>query len=150
MENVRDAAMFEFEECAKSMTLDDFKRLTKEVNDANGWAATKEDLENKWFVAGKLALIHSEVSEALEADRGEKVFEKTEDSFINEDGRFQLGYMRKQTEEEKVESIRLEIADVMIRCLDFCNIFDIDIAGIIYQKLLQNSKRAYKHDNKKI
>lgn len=95
---------------------------TKLVNDLNGWTPTKEDLESKWFIAGKLALLHSEVSEALEGYR-------------NND----------------MDNFKEEVADIIIRTLDLLNNLDInDIVKTIFMKLDKNEQRGYKHDGKKI
>lgn len=66
-----------------------------------------------------LALIHSEVSEALEADR-----KGDSDGFAE------------------------EIADVMIRCLDLCGAKGIDIDTVLSRKMEYNKTRSYKHGGK--
>lgn len=67
-----------------------------------------------------IALAHSELSEALEADR-------------------------KRNE----ENYREELADTVIRLLDRCAYENIDIAYEIGKKLNTNKNRGYKHGNKK-
>lgn len=67
----------------------------------------------------KLALIHSEVSEALEADRkGDK------------------------------ENFAEELADVCIRIFDLCGSEDIDLEKAILDKMERNKQRSYKHGGK--
>lgn len=66
-----------------------------------------------------LALIHSEVSEALEADR-------------------------KGDRENFVE----ELADVCIRIFDLCGLLDIDLQKAIHEKMNKNRMRSYKHGGK--
>jgi NTP pyrophosphatase (non-canonical NTP hydrolase) len=66
-----------------------------------------------------LALIHSEVSEALEADR-------------------------KGDEENFVE----ELADVCIRVFDLCGSKGIDLEKAILKKMETNRGRSYKHGGK--
>lgn len=66
-----------------------------------------------------LALIHSEVSEALEADR-------------------------KGDQENFAE----ELADVCIRIFDLCGSKDIDLEGAISRKMERNKTRSYKHGGK--
>jgi NTP pyrophosphatase (non-canonical NTP hydrolase) len=66
-----------------------------------------------------LALIHSEVSEALEADR-------------------------KGNYENFVE----ELADVCIRVFDLCGAKDIDLETAISKKMQYNRTRSYKHGGK--
>lgn len=67
-----------------------------------------------------LALIHAEVSEALEADR-------------------------KGDQEHFAE----ELADVVIRVFDLCGLYDIDLQKAIEQKMAYNKTRPYKHGGKK-
>ena len=66
-----------------------------------------------------LALIHSEVSEALEADR--------------------------KGDQENFEE---ELADVVIRILDLCGSRGIDLEGAIHRKMEKNKGRSYKHGGK--
>jgi len=66
-----------------------------------------------------LALIHSEVSEALEADR-------------------------KGDEENFAE----ELADVCIRVFDLCGLRGIDLEDAIFLKMNRNKGRSYKHGGK--
>jgi NTP pyrophosphatase (non-canonical NTP hydrolase) len=67
-----------------------------------------------------LALIHSEVSEALEADR-------------------------KGDQENFVE----ELADVCIRIFDLCGAKNMDLEKAITEKMDKNRGRSYKHGGKK-
>lgn len=66
-----------------------------------------------------LALIHSEVSEALEADR-----KGDNDNFAE------------------------ELADVCIRIFDLCGSKGIDLENAILQKMERNKSRSYKHGGK--
>ena len=67
--------------------------------------------------AKALALIHSEVSEALEADR----------------------------HDESKSSYAEELADIVIRVLDHAEEQDIDLEQHIYAKMSENREREYKH-----
>lgn len=66
-----------------------------------------------------LALIHSEVSEALEADR-----------------------------KGDSENFAEELADVVIRVFDLCGLMNIDLESAILQKMERNKGRSYKHGGK--
>lgn len=66
-----------------------------------------------------LALIHSEVSEALEADR-----KGNTDNFVE------------------------ELADVCIRIFDLCGFMGIDLESAISKKMEYNKTRTYKHGGK--
>ena len=82
----------------------------------------------KAYNAQALALIHSEISEALEADR-------------------------KDLKDDKLphrSGLEVELADAIIRIKDFAGGKDLDIDGAIEEKLAYNTTRPYLHgDNKK-
>lgn len=83
----------------------------------------KEVLSNTRFgkalVAEKLCLVHSEVSESMEATR--------------------KGLMDDKLPHRK--GIEVELADAVIRILDLCGALELDLAGAIAEKLEFNSKR---------
>lgn len=81
-----------------------------------------------------IALCHSELSEALEEYR---------------DGKEQHIYY-KATNPAKPEGIATELADCVIRILDYCAFAGIDIAEAIRIKHEFNKTRPYKHGGKKI
>lgn len=100
-----------------------------QINEANGWdtlkpydwpgEAPKNQVVDKYKVPNHLALIHSEVSEALEAYRkGDK------------------------------ENFAEECADVFIRLLDMTHGLEIDLAKAIADKLVKNIGRGYRHGGK--
>lgn len=71
---------------------------------------------NKYFISTKLALIHSEVSEALEALR-----------------------------KGDTENFEEEVADIAIRVFDLAGGLNIDLEKIISEKSAKNKKRPRKH-----
>ena len=92
------------------------------INRANGWNVTiPQDWGNAYKLASNLALIHSEVSEALEAVRK------------NDRANFEE-----------------EMADVMIRVIDTCHGLGVDLGPVIRAKLEANKKRGYRHGGKAI
>ncbi len=138
------------------MTSDMYKMMKKirEVNEKNGWDLFNEEIdwEDTDKLPAKLALIHSEVSEGLEAFRGGKVFQEVgiRHYDLNVEG-VKLGYMREMTEQEKQENFREEMADVVIRVLDLMGGFpDCDFVMEIWDKINKNAKRGYKHGGKKV
>lgn len=101
------------------------KQLGQEINEINrekGWQVCKpEDWQDTYKIPGVLALIHSEVSEALEA------FRKGDQANFGE-----------------------ELADVLIRVLDCASGLGLDLDTEVAQKIEANRQRAFKHGGKRI
>lgn len=95
--------------------LDTLQSRAWQIAEVNGW----HELDRS--KAEILALIHSEVSEALEAER---------------EGNHSL-YAE-------------ELADIVIRILDHCETEDIDLAFEINRKNEINAERDYRHGGKKL
>ena len=74
----------------------------------------------------QIALMHSELSEALEEFRKE---------YSTIRGHF---------------SIAEELADVVIRIMDTCESEDMDLESAIIQKMAKNKERLYRHGNKRL
>lgn len=107
-------------------SLNELAKEIVQINKSNGWKVmTPEDWGNSedplhpYKIPTSLALIGSEVSEALEA------FRKTDK-----------------------ENFREELADTMIRVLDLCGGLGIDIETEILNKMEKNRNRGFKHGGK--
>lgn len=113
------------------------KLYVTRVNKANGWFD-----ESRSF-GDEVALLHSEVSEMLEAYRAWGL----QDATISfENGTAELP----DTSPVKPEGVGSEVADVFIRLMDFCYRHNIDLTMEFYRKMAYNETRGYKHGNKKL
>ena len=104
------------------------EKSNKTARDKGWW-----DDENR-NVGELIALIHSEVSEALEAYRI-KGRDGISESWFSESG--------------KPEGFVYELADVLIRVADLCGEFELDLEDALKSKLAYNETRPYRHGNKK-
>ena len=111
----------------------DLTKWSEEINQGNKERGFWD--EESPNIPEKLALIHSEVSEALEALRDGRILGDQE----WDPACFKLKV--KDTFED-------EIADVIIRCLDLCGYLGVDIQRHVKTKLEYNSKRPHKHGKK--
>lgn len=94
-------------------SLFDMAKEVETINRANGWYE-----ENRTF-GDSIALLHSEVSEALEGFRNKDMINVAE-----------------------------EMADVFIRLLDTCSRYNIDLYSEFVKKNNKNRNRGYRHGNK--
>lgn len=97
----------------KTRSINDYVDEAYEIACSKGWH------DNTVEISTSLALIHSEVSEALEADRG-----------------------------GNTENFKEELADICIRVFDLCGSLDIDLEAAIRKKMEANKLRPYKHGGK--
>jgi len=79
-----------------------------------------------------IALIHSEVSEALEAYRIGEI----NTAWYEGNG--------------KPEGFVIELADTVIRIADLCGEFGLDLESALTEKMAYNKTRPYRHGNKRV
>lgn len=130
-----------------------------ETADKSGWHERKRELPEI------LALVHSEVSEALEAYRDGMAVTETKYRYlttdINRDLDFEdpkytyLDYPETEDVEGnsilgKPEGVASELADVIIRILDASEELEIETARVLIHKMRYNKTRAYRHGGKVI
>ncbi len=94
--------------------------VVREINAANGWD-TPESFDQVDAIGTKLALVHSEVSEALEAVR-----------------------------HADFDNFGEELADVLIRVLDLADGLGVDLDTHVERKLQKNRERGYRHGGKRV
>jgi NTP pyrophosphatase (non-canonical NTP hydrolase) len=95
------------------------------------------DNDDKVTFGDRIALIHTELSEALEAFR-----------VVGLEG-VQCNYQRLD-EGKKPEGVPSELADVVIRVADLCGTYGIDLQSAVKEKLAYNRTREYRHGGKKL
>ena len=101
-----------------------------------------------------IALMHSELSEALEEYRDgrklDEVYCYCHLAFANKEVNPTRTHKCNGCKYGKPEGIPIELADVVIRIFDACGKYGIDLEKAIQLKMAYNKLRPYKHGGKKI
>ncbi len=103
-------------------TINDMMDVCFQAEYDAGWLHDAEGFDirtNPMFFSNKIALIHSELSEALEADRKDLM----DDKLPHRDGR------------------EVELADVFIRAMALAGAMNMDIGGAVIEKMAFNKTR---------
>ena len=113
------------------MNIDELMDQAYEITESKGFWDESNGPRNK---AEMIALMHSELSEALEEIRDPNHYDDViyYSSNVGDGNR-------------KPEGVAVELADVMIRIADFCAGFGIPLELALEVKLKYNKKREYKH-----
>lgn len=93
------------------------------------WAKGKGWCDRKVEIPEQVALIHSEVSEALESWRNAEPVSWTDDK-------------------GKPQGVGPEYADIVIRVMHYCGLMGIDLATEIHRKMDYNDTRPFRHGQK--
>lgn len=121
------------------------KQLVKEAHENS---KSKGFYDNPKNIGEMIALIHSEVSEALEADRENRYahLNKSEENVL-------MGWVGDEDYitdyKEKIKGrFEEEMADIVIRVMDMCGYKGIDLEFHIRAKMRYNASRPHKHGKK--
>lgn len=112
-------------------------KISDLVDDAHAMALQKGWWHEDRSPAECLALIHSEVSEALECLRigspGDRWYSDGEDMYTS-----------------KPEGFVYELADVLIRIGDLCGRLELDLEMAVLEKMRYNATRSIRHGGKNL
>lgn len=149
----------------------ELKTITKkirEINKKNGWNVWKlsEFYDNKYKFGTTISLIHSEASEALEWYRqlgktgyivNGKIMSENEllgqllgliDPQFGDFSSWFKNLSKIESDEHIIKEIKEEMADIIIRVLNWWSMFEDDPMDTILNKLEKNKKRGFRHGNK--
>ena len=130
------------------MNLTEFMKEVHENAVAHGW------WEEERSFGDIIALCHSELSEALEEYRANRPNVYFVIKRVQDDGtivpEIRTDWGNGDFAGEKPEGIATELADCIIRILDYCGHTGIDIETVMKMKHQYNKMRPYKHGGKKI
>lgn len=106
-------------------TIEEITEEVRQVNTEKGWRQGTNTFGDY------IALLHSELSEALEAYRDHRLEDATEVVY--------------GSRLPKPEGVGSELADVLIRLVDVADIYGIDLVREYERKIAYNRTRAYQH-----
>lgn len=95
-----------------------------------------------------LMLIVSEAAEALEADRTGTKLDISKDRLSQIIAMDSVEDFRLAFKENVKDTIEDELADIVIRVMDYCGRKDIDLESHVVGKMRYNNTRGYKHGGK--
>lgn len=126
--------------------MNELAKAIKEWAETKGWDSK---VNNPTDFGEKIALMHSELSEALEEFRaGRKCSEIYFHNLDTEKKHDDTYNFEQNPTQNKPEGIPIELADCIIRILHFCACNDIDIDEAIDIKMKYNWTREYRHGGK--
>ena len=116
------------------LTIRDWQLMCHQNAKEKGFYDTEEDPTNIAHIGKRIALIHSELSEAFEEAR---------------DGHLDVYYVQDKQGNQKPEGMPIELADVFIRLVDWCQALGIDLESAVKVKYIYNAGRPHMHGGKR-
>lgn len=107
------------------MNLKQLTELSFKASYERGWWNDETEQNSPFFIACKFALIHSEITEAMEGFRRDSMDDK-------------LPHRK---------SVEVELADALLRIFDLAGRLDLDLEGALKEKMKFNETR-WDHDLK--
>lgn len=131
------------------MTLNEYRDKIHDNAVAHGW------WDEERSFGDIVALCHSELSEALEEYRSGRPMEwKACSLWGGSCDKEECPHFKTNSctcgNMNKPEGIAVEMADCLIRILDWCGKEGVDIDRIVQEKMAYNETRAYRHGGKKL
>jgi NTP pyrophosphatase (non-canonical NTP hydrolase) len=112
---------------ATANEINEFVKVCNEAAETAGWWDDAKEVPTHYVQPQKIALIHSEVSEALEGARTDE-----QDKHL-----------------PHRKSLEVELADAVIRIFDFAGHYGLDLGGAMVEKMAYNAQRAdHKRENR--
>jgi len=128
------------------------RRVHRHAIEKGFWKGTDypEHAPSEKDVAMKIALIHSEVSEALEELRRRRleIYRKCTADGTYHPYHSAICSCYKTKEKQKPEGLVVELADAVIRIMDLCEALGLPLEEALILKAEYNDKRPYMHGGK--
>ncbi len=132
------------------MTIAELIDEAHETAKSKGWWDSRDGAPDR-NMAEQIALMHSELSEALEEWRAHGL---REDAFLYTEQLRSVDHGEQPVETflfltgDKPEGIAAELADVLIRIADTCGRYGIPLESALLAKLRYNKTRPHRHGGK--
>ncbi len=139
--------------------------VTELVDEAYACAKEKGWHDKPATFGDRIALVHSELSEALEAFRtlDGDAFDAIREPLYSHNGNLTRDSHRFEAWEKddfiegackvvpnKPEGVQSELADVVIRVGHICGLYGIDLERAVMEKMAYNRTRPYRHGGKRL